>query len=151
VYVHYPDGQLLSFLDARNTNRSWPGRPNGLPTERVTAAVMRLLAEEHVDIALDLHGAETMFPVTNCIVAPEQSMKIATMASMIVTAMSATSRARTSSSRGTRRSASATRRISTTGRCGRPPAAIDLASSTRRLPVSGTIGQLGGVERAGER
>lgn len=87
VYVHYPDGQLLSFMDARNTNRSWPGRPNGLLTERVTAAVMRLLAEEHVDIALDLHGAETMFPVTNCIVAPEQSMKIATMASMIVTAM----------------------------------------------------------------
>jgi hypothetical protein len=48
---------------------------------------MRLLAEEHVDIALDLHGAETMFPVTNCIVAPEQSMKIATLASMTVTAM----------------------------------------------------------------
>lgn len=87
VYVHYPDGQLLSFMDARNTNRSWPGRPGGLLTERVTAAVMRLLAEEHVDIALDLHGAETMFPVTNCIVAPEPSMKIATMASMMVTAM----------------------------------------------------------------
>jgi predicted deacylase len=87
VYVHYPDGQLLSFQDARNTNRSWPGRPNGLLTERVTAAVMRLLAEERVDIALDLHGAETMFPVTNCIVAPEQSMKIATMVSMTVTAM----------------------------------------------------------------
>jgi len=87
VYVHYPDGQLLSFLDARNTNRSWPGRPNGLLTERVTAAVMRLLKEERVDIALDLHGAETMFPVTNCIVAPERSMKIATLASMTVTAM----------------------------------------------------------------
>ncbi len=26
VYVHiYPDGQLLSYIDARNTNRSWPG------------------------------------------------------------------------------------------------------------------------------
>ncbi len=87
VYIHYPDGQMLSFLDARNTNRSWPGRPDGLLTERVTAAVMRLLAEEHVDIALDLHGAETMFPVTNCIVAPERSMKIATMVSMTVTAM----------------------------------------------------------------
>jgi len=40
-----------------------------------------------VDIALDLHGAETMFPVTNCIVAPEQSMRIATMVSMTITAM----------------------------------------------------------------
>lgn len=87
VYVHYPDGQMLSFMDARNTNRSWPGRPNGLLAERVTAAVMKLLEEEQVDIALDLHGAETMFPVTNCIVAPERSMKTATMVSMMVTAM----------------------------------------------------------------
>jgi predicted deacylase len=87
VYIHYPDRQLLSFLDARNTNRSWPGRPNGLLMERVTDAVMSLLKQEHVDIALDIHGAETMFPVTNCIVAPEKSIKIATMVSMTVTAM----------------------------------------------------------------
>jgi hypothetical protein len=46
-----------------------------------------LLKLEHVDIALDIHGAETMFPVTNCIVAPEKSIKIATMVSMTVTAM----------------------------------------------------------------
>jgi predicted deacylase len=87
VYIHYPDRQLLSFLDARNTNRSWPGRPNGLLMERVTDAAMTLMKQEHVDIALDLHGAETMFPVTNCIVAPEKSIKIATMVSMTVTAM----------------------------------------------------------------
>ena len=87
VYIHYPDGQLLSFLDARNTNRSWPGRPNGLLMERVTDSVMSLLRQERVDVAIDIHGAETMFPVTNCIVAPEKSMKIATMASMTVTAM----------------------------------------------------------------
>jgi len=87
VYIHYPDGQLLSFLDARNTNRSWPGRPDGLLIERVTDAVMSLLRRERVDVAIDIHGAETMFPVTNCIVAPEKSMKIATMVSMTVTAM----------------------------------------------------------------
>jgi predicted deacylase len=87
VYVHYPDGQMLSFLDARNTNRSWPGRPDGLLMEQVTAAVMSLIARERVNVALDLHGAETMFPVTNCIVAPGKSMKIATLASMTVTAM----------------------------------------------------------------
>jgi len=87
VYVHYPDRQLLSFLDARNTNRTWPGRPNGPLMERVTDAVMRMLKQEQVDIAIDVHGAETMFPVTNCIVAPEKSMRIATMASLTVTAM----------------------------------------------------------------
>jgi hypothetical protein len=87
VYVHYPDRQLLSFLDARNTNRTWPGRPNGPLMEKVTDATMRMLKQERVDIAIDVHGAETMFPVTNCIVAPEKSMRIATMASLTVTAM----------------------------------------------------------------
>jgi hypothetical protein len=87
VYVHYPDKQLLSYLDARNTNRTWPGRPDGPLMERVTYAAMQLMREEKVDIAIDLHGAETMFPVTNCIVAPEKSMRIATMASLTVKAM----------------------------------------------------------------
>lgn len=87
VYVHYPDRQLLSFLDVRNTNRTWPGRPNGFLMERVTYAAMELMRREKVDIAIDIHGAETMFPVTNCIVAPEKSMRIATMTSLTVTAM----------------------------------------------------------------
>lgn len=86
VYVHYPDKQLLSFLDIRNTNRTWPGRPNGPLMERVTYAAMQIMREENVDIAFDVHGAETMFPVTNCIVAPEKSIRIATMTSLTVKA-----------------------------------------------------------------
>jgi len=87
VYVHYPDRQLLSYLDVRNTNRTWPGRANGPLMERVTYATMQLLKQEKVDIAVDIHGAETMFPVTNCIVAPDKSIRIATMASLTVMAM----------------------------------------------------------------
>lgn len=87
VYIHYPDRQLLSFIDARNTNRTWPGRPNGLLMERVTYAAMELLRQEKVDLAVDLHGAETMFPVTNCIVAPEKSIKLATLTSLTVKAL----------------------------------------------------------------
>jgi predicted deacylase len=87
VYVHYPEKQLLSYLDVRNTNRTWPGRPDGPLMEQVTYAAMQLMQKEKVDIAIDLHGAETMFPVTNCIVAPEKSMRIATMASLTVKAM----------------------------------------------------------------
>jgi predicted deacylase len=87
VYVHYPDKQLLSYLDVRNTNRTWPGRPDGPLMEQVTYGAMQLMREEKVDVAIDLHGAETMFPVTNCIVAPEKSMRIATMASLTVKAM----------------------------------------------------------------
>lgn len=87
VYIHYPDRQLLSFIDARNTNRTWPGRPDGTLMELVTYAAMQLMRREKVDIAYDIHGAETMFPVTNCIVAPEKSQRIATMTALTVKAM----------------------------------------------------------------
>jgi predicted deacylase len=87
VYIHYPDKQMLSYLDVRNTNRTWPGRPDGPLMERVTYAAMEMMRKEKIDVAVDFHGAETMFPVTNCIVAPQKSAKIATMASMTVKAM----------------------------------------------------------------
>lgn len=87
VYIHYPEKQLLSYLDIRNTNRTWPGRKNGLPMEMVTFAAMELMRNNRVDLAIDLHGAETMFPVTNCIVAPEKSMRVATLASLTVKSM----------------------------------------------------------------
>ncbi|MDY0231521.1 MAG: succinylglutamate desuccinylase [Candidatus Saccharicenans sp.] len=87
VYIHYPEKQMLSYLDIRNTNRTWPGRKNGLPMEQVTWAAMELLKHKKVDLAIDLHGAETMYPVTNCIVAPEKAMRIATLASLTVKSM----------------------------------------------------------------
>lgn len=86
VYVHYPDRQLLSYLDVRNTNRTWPGRANGPLMEKVTYAAMELMKQEKVDIAVDIHGAETMFPVTNCIVVPESAIRIATITSLMVKA-----------------------------------------------------------------
>jgi len=86
VYVHYPEKQLLSFIDIRNTNRTWPGRPNGPLMEQVTYGAMQIMSEEKVDIAVDVHGAETMFPVTNCIVAPEESIRIAIMTTLTVKA-----------------------------------------------------------------
>ncbi len=86
VYIHYPDRQLLSYIDVRNTNRTWPGRKNGPLMERVTYGAMEIMRREGVDVAVDIHGAETMFPVTNCIVAPDQSIRIATMATLTVKA-----------------------------------------------------------------
>jgi predicted deacylase len=87
VYIHYPERQLLSYIDVRNTNRTWPGRAGGPLMERVTFGAMELMRREGIDVAIDVHGAETMFPVTNCIVAPERSVKIATLASLTVKAM----------------------------------------------------------------
>ncbi len=86
VYIHYPDKQMLSYIDVRNVNRTWPGRADGPLMERVTFGAMELMRREKIDAAVDLHGAETMFPVTNCIVAPEKSVKIATLAAMNVKA-----------------------------------------------------------------
>jgi len=48
---------------------------------------MELLRQNQVDLAIDLHGAETMFPVTNCIVAPEKAIRLATLASLTVKSM----------------------------------------------------------------
>ncbi|MDD3681365.1 MULTISPECIES: succinylglutamate desuccinylase [unclassified Mesotoga] len=84
VYVHYPDGQLLSYIDARNTNRAWPGRPDGYLAEKVCFAAMEMIRGEGIDIAIDLHEAEAMYPVTNCIVAPEKSMPYAIGAAFYV-------------------------------------------------------------------
>ncbi|MFB0564071.1 MAG: succinylglutamate desuccinylase [Candidatus Aminicenantaceae bacterium] len=86
VYIHYPDRQLLSYIDVRNTNRTWPGRANGPLMEKVSFGAMQIMRMENVHLAIDVHGAETMFPVTNCIVAPEKSMRIATMTSLTVKA-----------------------------------------------------------------
>ncbi|MFW6160173.1 MAG: succinylglutamate desuccinylase [Acidobacteriota bacterium] len=84
VYIHHPSRQLLSYIDVRNTNRTWPGRPDGPLMERVTFGAMEIMRREKIDLAVDLHGAETMFPVTNCIVAPEKSIRLAIKASMTV-------------------------------------------------------------------
>ena len=56
VYIHYPDRQLLSFLDVRNTNRTWPGRPDGPLMERVTYGAMQIMRTDKVDLAVDIHG-----------------------------------------------------------------------------------------------
>ncbi len=87
VYIHYPEKQLLSFIDVRNTNRTWPGRAGGPLMEKVTFGAMEILRNEKVNIAVDIHGAETMFPVTNCIVAPDKSLRTATLAVLTVKAM----------------------------------------------------------------
>jgi len=84
VFVHYPEGLMMSYIDARNLNRTWPGRPDGLYAEQITYAAMEMIRNEKIDIVIDMHEAETMFPVTNCIVAPEKSKKYAIGAALYV-------------------------------------------------------------------
>ena len=85
VYVHYPSRQMLAYMDIRNLNRCWPGRPNGLLVERTTYGLAQMIRAESVDVVVDLHEAELEYSVENTIVAHEKAQEIAAMASMLLT------------------------------------------------------------------
>lgn len=70
TYVNYPSGQSLAYQDIRNLNRVYPGREDGTLTERAGYAVMEIIRQENVDIAIDMHEAEILYPVTSTYVAP---------------------------------------------------------------------------------
>ena len=87
VYIHYPSGQYLAYVDIRNLNRCWPGRPNGTLTEKTCYALMEMIRKEKVDIVIDLHEAELQYPVISTIVAHEKGQELATFVSMTLTDM----------------------------------------------------------------
>ena len=87
VYIHYPSGQYLAYVDIRNLNRVWPGRANGSLTERTTYAFMELIRQEEVDIFIDLHEAELQYPVISTIVAHDTGEELATFVSMMLSDM----------------------------------------------------------------
>jgi len=87
VYIHYPSRQELAYIDIRNLNRTWPGRPNGTLTEKTCFAIIQLIKEENVDIAIDLHEAELQYPVISTIVAHQNGQDLAAMASMMISGM----------------------------------------------------------------
>lgn len=86
VYIHYPSGQNLAYMDIRNLNRAWPGREDGLLVERTTYAIMELIRKEKVDLVLDYHEAELEYPVENTIVVHENAQAVGAMTSMMLTA-----------------------------------------------------------------
>jgi len=87
VYSHYPSRQQLAFVDIRNVNRAWPGRPNGTLTEQTAYGFMELIKREQVDIAIDLHEAELQYPVISTIVTHQRGQDMATIVSMTLTDM----------------------------------------------------------------
>ena len=85
VYIHYPSRQMLAYMDIRNLNRTWPGRPDGTITEQTCYAFIQLIKQEHVDVFIDLHEAELEYSVISTIVAHENARDIAAMVSMVLT------------------------------------------------------------------
>jgi predicted deacylase len=86
VYIHYPSRQELAYMDIRNLNRAWPGRPNGTLTEKTGYALTQLIKKEKVDIVIDLHEAELQYPVISTIVAHQKGQDLAAMAAMVISA-----------------------------------------------------------------
>ena len=82
VYTHHPSGQILSGPETRNLNRAYPGRKSGSLTERVAYAIKEVVEQENVDFVIDLHEAAPEYPVIDAIVAHENAMDIAAMASV---------------------------------------------------------------------
>lgn len=85
VYSHYPSKQNLAYMDIRNLNRTWPGRPDGLLTEQVAYGFKKVIDTEGVDLFIDLHEAELEYPIINTIVAHEKAQDVAAMVSMMLT------------------------------------------------------------------
>ncbi len=81
VYVQ-ASGQQLSGSETRNLNRAFPGRPDGTLTEQVAYAIMRLIEQENVAMAFDLHEASPEYPVINTIVSHPRMMELSVMVAM---------------------------------------------------------------------
>lgn len=86
TYVHYPSGQNLAYMDIRNLNRTYPGRPNGSLTEQLAYAIMELVRQEKADLYCDTHEASLMYPVVSTYVAHDRALDVAMMASMELSA-----------------------------------------------------------------
>lgn len=82
AYTHYPSGQLVSGSEVRNLNRVFPGKPDGMLTEKVAYSVTSLVKQEDVKIVIDCHEARPMNPIVNCIIAANEGMPVAATASM---------------------------------------------------------------------
>ncbi|MEN6561197.1 MAG: succinylglutamate desuccinylase [Acidobacteriota bacterium] len=87
VYLHYPSRQQLAYVDIRNLNRSFPGRPNGTLTEQTCYAICELIRREKVDIEIDFHEAELQYPVISTIVAHEKGAELAAAAAMFISSL----------------------------------------------------------------
>lgn len=86
VFVHYPSGQMLAYVDVRNHNRAWPGRPDGMSAEQSTYGFMQMIKAEKVDFVIDMHEAELEYPVINTIVAHQKCVDIAGLVAMTLSA-----------------------------------------------------------------
>jgi gamma-glutamyltranspeptidase/glutathione hydrolase len=59
AYTSPPGYVLENGAESRNLNRTYPGQPDGSPTEQLSHALMELIRQEGVDFNLDMHESGT--------------------------------------------------------------------------------------------
>ena len=77
-----PGGQTLSGVDSRNLNRAYPGDADGTLTEQIAHAILALIREEEVDLAMDYHEASPEYPTINVMVAHERASSLTAWAEL---------------------------------------------------------------------
>lgn len=82
IYTHHPSGQSLAPDEVRNLNRCFPGKPDGLLTEKIGYGISELIRRESVDVVVDLHEAPPEKPLINAIVAHERAMELAILTAL---------------------------------------------------------------------
>ena len=79
-YRHPASTEQLDGDEVRNLDRAYPGDQRGPLTQRVAAAVMRLLKEERAELAFDLHEAGPESRLAWMIVANPKNIELGALA-----------------------------------------------------------------------
>jgi hypothetical protein len=79
-YRHPSSTEEIEGREARNLDRVYPGDPSGTLTERVAAAILRVLVQEKADLAFDLHEAGPESRLAWTIVANPKNVEMGALA-----------------------------------------------------------------------
>ncbi len=79
-----PGGQMISGVDSRNLNRTFPGDPDGTLTEQIAFGIVELIRSEQVDLAVDFHEASPEYPTINVMVAHERASSVTSWAELLL-------------------------------------------------------------------
>jgi len=79
-----PGKQTISGVDSRNLNRVYPGDPKGTLTEQIGFAMMTMIREEKVNLAIDLHEAAPEYPTINVMVSHQKTKDMTSWAELLL-------------------------------------------------------------------
>jgi len=79
---NHQTGTKLGGSETLNLNRSYPGKTDGFATERLAYAIVKLIKDEQIDVACDLHESSPEYPVNDAIVFHQDADELSIIAQM---------------------------------------------------------------------